>query len=146
MRSVIVAITAALFAAPVAWAGPAEDAHATVERWVEAFNAGKAEDVAALYAADATIWGTVSPALATTPEAIRSYFTGALKAGLKVRMIDHSAQSLAGAVVSDVGRYNFQRPGDGGMVDLPARFTFVLVRYGDRWAIAHQHSSPMPKP
>lgn len=146
MRFIIVGLATVLFASPAAWAGPAEDAHKTVERWAEAFNAGKADDVASLYMPGSTVWGTVSSTRATTPDAIRAYFTGALKAGLKVRLVDHSSQPISETVVSDVGRYDFQRPSDGGMVDLPARFTFVLVRDGDRWFIAHQHSSSMPKP
>jgi hypothetical protein len=59
------------------------DAYAVVERWAEAFNEGDAAAVAALYTADATIWGTLAQTLTTSPEAIVNYFTEAALAGLK---------------------------------------------------------------
>ena len=120
-------------------------ARQTLIQWADAFNAGKPDDVAALYLDTATLWGTVTPTLTPSPTDVRAYFDRAAKAGLKVRIVDHSATELSDGVVVEAGRYTFERTQEGRTVDLPARYTFVLVKQGEAWKIAHQHSSPMPK-
>ena len=56
------------------------DANAVVDAWAAAFNECSADKLSALYDPAATLWGTGSPALASTPEGIRSYFARACAA------------------------------------------------------------------
>jgi uncharacterized protein (TIGR02246 family) len=122
-----------------------EDAQQTLLRWAEAFNAGKPDDVAALYTRDATLWGTVASAVVASPPAIKAYFAEATQAGTKVRFLQNTPTELSPDVVLEVGRYEFERSRDGQTVILPARYSFVMVKQGDIWKIAHQHSSLAPK-
>ncbi len=122
-----------------------DDARQILLRWTEAFNAGKPDDIAVLYAADATLWGTVAPAVIASPAEIRTYFANAAKAGTKVRFVDVSTTEVTPVTVVAVGRYEFERNQAGQPVVLPARYSFVLVKQGEAWKIAHQHSSLAPK-
>jgi uncharacterized protein (TIGR02246 family) len=129
----------------IAAAGPKEDAYGAVERWSKALNEGTAEDTAATYSPDASLWGTVATALTTSPEAVKKYFSAG--AGIvKVKLGEHTALQLSDAVVVDAGQYEFSRVRDGQTITSPARYTFVLSKQGDTWIIAHHHSSFMPKP
>src|SRR3954454_4876233 len=55
-----------------------EAALRVVENWAKAFTASDVDDVAQLYARDATMIGTNGTAVLTTPEQIRGYFEVAL--------------------------------------------------------------------
>ena len=127
------------------YAGPADDAHAVVERWAEAFNAADDDRVLALYAPDALFFGTLSPTLATTPEELHRYFE-ALPRSRAVRLGEHSALVLSDMAVLEAGFYQFSLARDGQTVAIPARYSLLLVRRGDHWLIAHHHSSARPNP
>ena len=58
-----------------AFAGPKEEAQAVADKFITAFVAGDLEATTALFAPDASFWGTVSPDLGTSPEVVRKYFT-----------------------------------------------------------------------
>jgi hypothetical protein len=73
-------------------------------------------------------------------------FQQATRSGLKVRLGAHVLQPGGGNAAIDCGHYEFSRAVDGRTMLLPARYSFVLTRQNDAWAIAHQHSSFMPKP
>jgi uncharacterized protein (TIGR02246 family) len=143
MRLLVAAMAFAM--ASLAQAEPKDDAYKILGRWADAFNAGKPDEVMGLYTADATVWGTLSPTLTSSPAAIESYFAGASAIGAKVRLLDHTASELSDGVVVETGRYDFERIQNGQTVTLPARYSFVLVKQEDTWKIAHHHSSPMPK-
>src|SRR5687768_11527033 len=85
-------------------AGPEEDAYAVVDQWARTFNAADVDEIAGLYAPDATFWGTRMDTLATTPAAVRAYFA-ALPAERKVTLGDHAAVVLSADTVVDAGRY-----------------------------------------
>jgi uncharacterized protein (TIGR02246 family) len=123
-----------------------DEAYNAVKRWAEAFNAGSASAVAALYASDATIWGTLAQTLTSTPHDVEAYFAAAARAGLKVELGDHVSSLISPICVIDTGHYEFSRSTDGQMARFPARYSFVLVKQNLGWAIAHHHSSMMPKP
>ena len=129
-----------------AQAGPKGDAYQTVERWAAAFDAGNVEAIAGLYAADASLWGTLSTTLATSQDALRRYFTAAAAAGFKVKLGDHSAVVVSDTTVVDAGQYEFSRVRDGQTTTFPARYSFVLAKRGDAWVIGHHHSSLLPRP
>ncbi len=121
-----------------------DDAYATVTAWAEAFNGGSSDKVVALYAPDASFWGTIAPTLATTPEALKQYFDGAMGTGFSVKLGEHTTVKLSDGAVVDAGQYDFTRLRDGQTFNLTARYTFVLVKRAESWAIAHHHSSLMP--
>jgi uncharacterized protein (TIGR02246 family) len=123
-----------------------DEACNVVKRWADAFNAGTAGVVAALYAPGATIWGTLAQTLTATPRDIEAYFVGAAHAGLSVELGEHVSSPISPACVIDTGHYEFSRSMDGQMARFPARYSFVLVKQNGAWAIAHHHSSMMPKP
>jgi uncharacterized protein (TIGR02246 family) len=122
------------------------EAYAVVERWGQAFNAGDAVAVTALYAPGATIWGTLAQVLTTSPQAIESYFAEAARAGLRVKLGEHVASRISGASVIDAGHYELSRTKDGQTAIFPARYSFVLVKQHGGWMILHHHSSMLPEP
>jgi hypothetical protein len=129
----------------VAAAGPKEDAYAAIERWSQAFNDGTADDTAAVYSPEASLWGTMATSLTTTPEAVKKYFSAG--AGVvKVKLGEHHSAQLSDTVVVNVGKYDFSRTRDGQVSTFPARYTFVLAKHGEKWVIVHHHSSLIPKP
>jgi len=123
-----------------------DDPYAIVKHWEAAFNAGDADAVTALYAPSATLWGTLAQEVTASTADIRSYFQQATRSGLKVRLGAHLLRLVGGSDAVDCGHYEFSRAVDGQTMFLPARYSFVLTRQNDAWAIAHQHSSFMPKP
>ena len=57
-----------------AFAGPAEEASATIDRWAAAYTANDIDAIVKLYASDALLHGTSSPTLNAGTAAIHSYF------------------------------------------------------------------------
>jgi uncharacterized protein (TIGR02246 family) len=122
------------------------EAYALVQRWAEIFNAGEPDAVAALYAPDATIWGTLGQKLTTGLADITTYFAEAARAGLKVKLGEHVLSPMSQTSAVDAGEYEFTRTVDEKTTIFPARYSFVLVKPNGGWMIVHQHSSFMPKP
>ena len=139
-------IFAALLAlGPVhALAGPAEDASAVIDRWAAAISANDANAVVKLYTSDALLHGLSSPKLHAGSEAIRAYFGAAPESGKKVTIGERHMVVLADAAVMGVGLYQFDLLQNGTRVPRSARFTFVVVKRGADWLIAHHHSSLLP--
>jgi uncharacterized protein (TIGR02246 family) len=122
------------------------EAYAVVQRWAETFNAGEPDAVAALYAPDATIWGTLGQKLTTGLTDITTYFAEAARAGLKVKLGEHVLSAMSQTSAVDAGAYEFARTTDAQTALFPARYSFVLLKQNGAWMIAHQHSSFLPKP
>ena len=122
------------------------EAYVTVERWGQSFNEGNADAIAGLYAPGATLWGTLGQSLTISADGIQRYFVEAGRAGLKVKLADHVLSAISETCAIDAGQYDFARTADGQTTIFPARYSFVLVKQNDRWMIAHQHSSFLPKP
>jgi uncharacterized protein (TIGR02246 family) len=127
-----------------AFAGPAEDASAVIDRWAAAIAANDADAVAKLYAPDALFYGITSFKLQAGTESIREYFKTAPESGKQVTISERHMVVLADAAVMGVGLYQFDLIQNGMRVPRSARFTFVVVKRGADWLIAHQHSSPLP--
>jgi len=127
-----------------ALAGPAEDASAVIDRWATAFNANDVDAVLKLYTPDALVHGPSSPKLNAGRDAIRAYFRSHPGSGNKVTIGERHMVVLGDAAVTGVGFYTFNALQDGHPVPRPARFTFVMVRRGNDWLIAHDHSSVLP--
>ena len=124
-------------------ADPKENAYAAVEHWAAAYGSANVDEVVASYTPDALFWGTAMENLATTPEGIRAYFAELPKRSPRssVRILSCSAVRLSNDVVLFAGLYQFSR---GEQANPPARFTLVAVKRGDRWLLAHHHSSKQP--
>lgn len=117
----------------------------TVHDWAGAFNEGSAAGVAAFYASDAVLWGTVSQAPTSTKEGIREYFDHVCSGDvpLKVTLGDVLVRVQGDTAVS-CGAYTFTIDLHGMHRTLPARFTFTYRRSGAGWLVVTHHSSLMP--
>jgi uncharacterized protein (TIGR02246 family) len=126
------------------FAGPAEDASAVIDRWADSMSANDADAVVKLYTSDALLHSISSPKLYTGSEAIRDYFKTAPETGNKVTISERHMVVLADAAAMGVGFYQFNLLQNGIRVPRSARFTFIMVKRGSDWLIAHHHSSTLP--
>lgn len=124
-----------------------DEATSILAAWVTAFNAGDVAAIAGLYSADATLFGTISPALTTRPEDVRAYFAAVAKSRMQVKLLDGPVVTgIADEAAVLAGLYEFSGPRpDGQSFVMPARYSFVVASIGGDWRIVHQHSSPQPK-
>jgi uncharacterized protein (TIGR02246 family) len=145
MMRLRIVFTALLVLWPLhALAGPAEDASAVIDRWVAGLGANDANAVARLYTPDALLYGLTSFKLSVGTEAIHEYFKSAPEIGKKVTIGERHMVILADTAVLATGLYQFDSVTNGVRAPRSARFTFVIVKRGDDWKIAHQHSSALP--
>jgi uncharacterized protein (TIGR02246 family) len=135
-----------VLAPAVAAAGPAEEANAAVDRWSAAYSGNDPETVAKTYWPDAVLLGTVSPVMSEGTAAIVTYFTPLKGSGNKNSIGERRTFVLSDNAVVVAGFYLFTRMVDGKPVPAPSRFTMLVTRRGNEWAIAHHHSSPHVQP
>jgi hypothetical protein len=62
-----------------------------------------------------------------------------------VAPVDPVIRAYGGDTAINTGSYVFTYKMDGQMVQLPARYSFTLVKTDGKWLIADHHSSAMPK-
>lgn len=127
-----------------ALAGPAEDASTVIDHWAAALGANDADAVVKLYTSDALVHSITGSKLYTGSKAIREYFKAAPERGNKVTIGERHMVILADTAVMGVGFYQFDLSQNGMRVPRSARFTFVVVKRGADWLIAHHHSSALP--
>ncbi|EKS41209.1 MAG: hypothetical protein ACJAVZ_005006 [Afipia broomeae] len=129
-------------------AGPAEDAAGVVTKWEKAFNAGEVDDIVRMYTTEATLFGTLSPSISSGPEPLKAYFAASAKNRTQVKLVDApTVTKLSDSAFVLAGIYEFSGTrADGQSFSAPARYSLVVVDSGGQWRIAHQHSSPRPKP
>jgi len=115
------------------------------EKWNDTLQTGDANKVAALYdEKDGILLPTVSPKVRHNREEIADYFEHFL-AKNPVGRIDESNIRIFGDIAINSGLYTFELDnGEGGRVDVGARFTFVYKKDGDNWMILEHHSSVLP--
>lgn len=114
---------------------------AVVQEWAAAFNACSAEKLAALYDPQATLWGTNSSALTTSPDGIRTYFDRACSASPPITVaLGQVVSRTFGPVATVSGTYDFARSGTA----FPSRYSFTLLSGANGWRIIQHHSSPLP--
>jgi uncharacterized protein (TIGR02246 family) len=116
-------------------AGPVEDAAAVIDRWAAAYSSNDVETLLKVYAPDAILQGTNEPQINVGKEALRKYFRDLPNSGKKVIVQERRMVALNDTTVIGVGFYTFRNP---------ARFSFVVVKRGNDWMIAHHHSSSIP--
>jgi uncharacterized protein (TIGR02246 family) len=131
----------------VAVAGSADDANAAVDRWSAAFNTNDPETIAKNYCPDAILLGTVSPVISVGTQAIIKYFTPTKGTGNKNAIDERHTIKINNKAVLVTGFYTFTRMVDGKPTPGPSRFTMLVTKTGNKWCIAHHHSSPhvLPK-
>jgi len=145
MRKMLLACALAAMLAPAAAkAGPADDANALLDRWVAAFNANDPKAITALYTPDAILLGTSSPVISQGTDQIFQYFARLPNSGTQVRISERHMLVLDDDSVIVAGFYDYELVQGGRAVLAPARFTMVMVKHGDQWLIAHEHSSQRP--
>lgn len=119
---------------------------AAMERWVEAIMTTDPRTVAELYAEDAVLWGTVSPLLRTTREAIQDYFEHFMKLEKLNVAYSNPQVRVLGDVAVNSGNYTFFHEADGAVRSIPARYSFVYRRApSGEWKIIDHHSSRVPR-
>jgi len=123
------------------YAGPAEDAVATVARWATAFNSNDVQALVNLYAPDAVLLGTTGFSLVEGQAAIRDYFSRLATSGDKVAIGEQKVALLDDNVAYVTGIYEFTASRGGETRKAPAGFTMVLIKRGGDWLIVHHHSS-----
>src|SRR5262249_22046750 len=118
-------------------AGAAEDANAALDRWSAAYTGNDPDTVARTYWPDAVLLGTVSPIMSEGTEAIRTYFLPLKGSDNKNEITERRTFVLNDSAVVVAGFYLFTRKVDGKPVPAPSRFTMLLTKRGNGWAIAH---------
>ena len=145
MRQVLLAWTLVLALPMSAVADPKEDALQVVDQFKKAFDASDVQGIVKLFAPDAIFLGTVSPKLATKTEDIDAYFQG-IKTDTPRKVVfgDYATLVLSDTAVVFAGMDQFSSTRDGKSIELPARFTLVVMKGNQGWRISHFHSSVRP--
>src|SRR5438067_8652966 len=118
-----------------AYAGPAEDASAVIDRWARTYSGNDADGLVKLYTPDAILLGTVSPVINQGSAAIRGYFARLPGSGSKVAIGERRTVVLSDTAVLGTGFYEFTAMQEGKPVPNPSRFTMIVVKRGDDWLI-----------
>ena len=145
-RALIMLMSLLILAAPsLALAGPKEDVGTATQAWIDGMNSHNAERVAALYDAEAVLWGTRSSSLRDTPATVRDYFKvlQTVPSSYKVTLGEQRIR-IYGEIAINTGTYTFSEDRDGKPVIRPSRFSFVYRNRDGRWLIVDHHSSAVP--
>ena len=126
----------------MALAGAADEANAVIDRWSATYSANDRDALVALYAPDAILLGTTSPAISEGTAEIRKYFQELPGSGRKNTIVERRTIVLSETSVVGTGFYNFARASEND-APRPSRFTIVVVKRDGRWMIVHHHSSPL---
>jgi len=127
-------------------AGAPEDVAAALDHWAATFNGNDVEALAKLYTPDAVFVGTTGSTLIEGNDGIRKYFSRLEKSGDKVSIGIRKIVVLDDNVAYVTGFNEFTATRNGETRKSPAGFTMVLIKRGNEWLIAHQHSSRRSTP
>ncbi len=114
---------------------------AALDRWVTTFNANDVGALVKLYTPDAILVGAAGSTLTEGSEAIRKYFARLENSGDKVSIGIRKVVALDDNVAYVTGFDEFTAVRNGETKTSPNGFSMILVRRGNEWLIAHQHSS-----
>jgi uncharacterized protein (TIGR02246 family) len=122
-----------------------DEVAAAARQWAAAFALQQPDEIAALYDAEAILWGTTSAVRRDGTAAIRDYFAGAF-AALPQRKAIFGDQRIRryGDVAINTGSYTISYVVDDEARSFPARYSFVYVKRGPGWLIVDHHSSILP--
>jgi uncharacterized protein (TIGR02246 family) len=124
-----------------------EDVKEALSLWVRMMKTCDPFAVSALYAPDATFWGTMATDLARDNQSILEYFKGFLnKDNLQIDDVAGEVQMEGQKRAIYSGYYTFSFDKDGQTVSIPGRFSFMFRKNEEDggWQILHHHSSAMP--
>ncbi|MDO8981110.1 MAG: SgcJ/EcaC family oxidoreductase [Afipia sp.] len=124
-----------------AFAGPAEEANAVIDRWSATYSANDRDALVKLYTPDAILLGTTSPIVSKGTEGLQKYFEALPGSGRKNAITERYTIVLNDDAVVGTGLYTFSRAAEND-TPRPSRFTMLVVRRDGKWMIAHHHSSP----
>jgi uncharacterized protein (TIGR02246 family) len=146
-RLAISSLALSLVASPV-YADDEQDVLAAMNQWSETVAEGCTSDpnkIVALYAPDGVLWGTISATIRSGTDPITDYFVNACQKLPKLSVVfKDPLVRVYGDTAINSGYYTFSYEKDGKKVDLPARYSFTLVKSNGKWLIADHHSSIMP--
>ena len=148
MRRILILVLLFALGVPVAaTAGPKEDVAAATRAWKAAYDSRDPQRALALYDSKAVFWGTLSPTVRDTPEAILDYFKGMPATPHSRALLGEQRIRVFGKIAINTGYYTFSVLRGGKRIKVPARFSFTYRQHGEgRWMIVDHHSSRMPKP
>ena len=130
-----------------AGAAAKDDVSAATQAWIDAMNSRDPDKVIALYDSDAVLWGTVSPTIRDTRQAIQEYFNFLRTAPPEYKIVlGEQRIRTYGDIGLNSGTYTVFIVRDGKPATLPGRFSFVYRNLNGRWMIVDHHSSAMPAP
>ncbi len=119
------------------------------QRWCSAIATadGRANDVVKFYAPNAILLPTLAPEILFNRKngGKHAYFE-ALTSKKNIRCIPEKLITrVYGNMAINSGFYQFSYTDERGQTkNIPARFTFVYEKMGDRWMIVNHHSSVVP--
>jgi uncharacterized protein (TIGR02246 family) len=131
----------AIMAPGMAFAGPAEEADAVIDRWSATYSANDRDALVKLYTPDAILLGTTSPVVSKGTEGLQKYFEALPGSGRKNAITERYMIVLNDDAVVGTGLYTFSRAAEND-TPRPSRFTMLVVKRDGQWMIAHHHSSP----
>jgi uncharacterized protein (TIGR02246 family) len=106
------------------------------QRFMNAFKAGDAAAVAALYTPDARILPPDAQMMEGA-EAIRSFWHGAMQSGLTAAKLETVDVESSGDLAYEVGRFALYKQGDGGEIIAGAgKYVVVWKRQNGGWKLA----------
>ncbi len=149
LRSAVLASVVCVATSRAALASELSGAAGALRAWGDAYGTMDGPRTAAVYTANARLWGTTSREQNIGRASIESYFSRPRPGvtSISVAFGDHAVQQLSDRTAVASGHYTFtMRRADGTETQLPARFSMTLVQGDDGiWRIADHHSSPLPR-
>jgi uncharacterized protein (TIGR02246 family) len=122
------------------------DALSALHAWVDAVNRHDLEAIVAIFAPDASFFGTSTQTLVNSSEGIRQYFDVVLKSytPLKVALglVTVSELSPDSAVITGYDKWQVTLNGES--VEGIGRLSVVVALRDDHWRIISFHRSAMP--
>jgi hypothetical protein len=118
-----------------------------IQRWLDAVNHHRLDDVLSLYAPQARLLPTFSPHTLKTDESRHGYFhLLATRQGMEVSLHEKTVhvEPVAPGIEIANGIYRFQFPIDDEPLVFEARFSF-LIDLNKPAPILHHHSSQIPR-
>jgi uncharacterized protein (TIGR02246 family) len=149
-RSIGIVVALMFVMSNAAAADDEADVTAAMNAWKDnlaaACGGGGAEKILPLYAEDGVLWGTISSTIRNDRAGLEDYFVNACQKlpKLTVEFKDPLIRVYGGDAAINSGYYTFSFEKDGQMTQLPARYSFTLVKRDGKWLIADHHSSAMP--
>lgn len=123
------------------------DSREVIQRWVDAVNGRRLDEVLSLYAHDCCLLPTFSPHTLKTGTSREDYFRLlASRPGMGVSLHERTIQIQVVGPKLEIasGIYRFQFEIDGEPLVFEARFSF-LIDLSRTAAILHHHSSQIPR-